>query len=112
MGFDMPSSFPCPYLNGQVEMTDEREQHITERHPDLLPQYRQSIADTLAHPDAVRRSARFANARLFTRWFDAIRDGKYVVVVVVSNVSPERHWIVTAYIARKLAEGELEWKRE
>jgi hypothetical protein len=23
----------------------------------------------------------------------------------------ERHWIVTAYIARKLAEGDVEWQR-
>lgn len=108
----MTSFFPCPYLNSQVEMTGEREQHIAERHPDLLPQYRPYIADTLAEPDAVRRSARFANARLFTRWFDSVRDGKYVVVVVVSDAAPERHWIITVYIARKLAEGEIEWKRE
>ncbi|MBN1955164.1 MAG: hypothetical protein JW900_08960 [Anaerolineae bacterium] len=93
-------------------MTGEREQHIAERHPDLLPQYRPCIADTLAKPDAVRRSARFANARLFTRWFDTVRDGKYVVVVVVSDAAPERHWIITAYMARRLAEGEIEWKHE
>ena len=111
-GYDMTSFFPCPYLNSQVEITDEREQHIVERHPDLLPQYRQCIADTLAQPDVVRRSARFANARLFTRWFDTVRDGKYVVVVVVSDAAPERHWIITAYMARKLAEGEIEWKHE
>jgi predicted amidophosphoribosyltransferase len=34
------------------------------------------------------------------------------VVVVVSALGPsERHWIITAYIARRLAEGEVEWKR-
>jgi len=38
--------------------------------------------------------------------------GKHVVVVVVSDAAVEqRHWIVTAYMARKLAEGEIEWKK-
>ncbi len=32
------------------------------------------------------------------------------MVVVVSELGQsERHWIITAYIARKLAEGEVEW---
>jgi len=103
---------PCPYLRGQVELTDERERHIAEHHPDLLPEHKQALVDTLADPDQVRRSTRFGNARLFSRWFADLRGGKYVVVVVVSQAStPVRHWIITAYIARKLAEGEVEWQR-
>jgi hypothetical protein len=105
--------FSCPYLNAQVELTNEREQHITERHPDLLPEHRQRIADTLAHPDQVRRSSRFANARLFSRWFESVRGGKHAVVVIVSEPAPgTRHWIITAYIARRLAQGEVEWSRD
>jgi predicted nuclease of predicted toxin-antitoxin system len=66
---------------------------------------------SLLEPDQVRLSARFKNARLFTRWFDFVRGGKYIVVVVVSESRPSRrHWIVTAYITRKLAGGEIEWK--
>jgi hypothetical protein len=104
--------FPCSYLQGEVELTEERERHIAERHPDLLPEYRQCVADTLAEPNTIYRSARFQNARLFARWFDTIRGGKHVVVVVVSDAAPaRRHWIVTAYMARKLAEGEIEWKQ-
>jgi hypothetical protein len=38
-------------------------------------------------------------------------DGRHVVVVVVSELARERHWIVTAYITRKLAQGEVEWRR-
>ena len=34
------SLFPCPYLKGEVELTDERERHIAERHPELLPEHR------------------------------------------------------------------------
>ena len=106
--------FPCAYLDENVELTDEREYHIAERHPDLLPDHRQCIADTLADPDQVRQSSRVNNARLFSRWFDSLRSGKYVVVVVVSTPPPpsSRNWIITAYITRKLATGgDIEWER-
>ena len=104
--------YPCPYLHGEVELTEERERHIAERHPDLLPDHRERIAETLAEPEQVRRSVRFGSARLFSRWFSDLRQGKHVVVVVVSEMAlAERHWIITAYIARRLAEGEIEWKR-
>lgn len=107
------ASFPCPYLNSNVELTNERERHITLHHPDLLPMYRQCIPDTLVLLDEVRRSDRIRDVRLFSRWFEWLRGGKYVVVVVVSNSTPtERHWIVTAYMARRLARGgNIEWKR-
>ncbi len=101
--------FPCPYLHGEVELSSEREQHIAETHPDLLPTHRNRIADTLANPDEVRRSPRIGNAWLFSRWFGAVRGEKHVVVL--DDRPHGRNWIVTAYISRRLAEGEVEWKR-
>lgn len=103
----------CPYLKGEVEWTEERERHIAEHHPDLLPAYRDKIAETLFDPDQVRRSTRLANAKMFSRWYADVREGKHVVVVVVTDDAEEvRHWIVTAYITRRLAQGEAEWKRD
>ncbi|MCP4167094.1 MAG: hypothetical protein GY759_14575 [Chloroflexi bacterium] len=87
-------------------------EHIAERHPELLPDHFDRIEDTLNDPDEVRRSSRFGNARLFSRWFDSVRGGKHVVVVVVSDGIPDdRDWIITAYISRKLSGGTVEWKR-
>jgi hypothetical protein len=104
--------FPCPYLKGEVDLTEERERHIAERHPDLLPDHMEQVRETLADPEQVRRSVRFGNATLFSRWHADARNGKHVVVVVVSDLdAANRHWIVTAYLSRKLAEGEVEWKR-
>ena len=103
--------FPCPHLSSEVELTNEREKHIQERHPDLLPKYRARIAQTLADPDQVRRSARSTNARLFSRWFDDIMGGKHVVVVVVSEATAGRHWVITAYLVRTLGPGDVEWER-
>jgi hypothetical protein len=103
--------FSCAYLGGDVELSGEREAHIAQRHPDLLPEHRERIGITLAEPDQVRRSGRFGAAKLFSRWFSDVKGGKHVVVVVVSSGEDGRHWITTAYITRKLAEGEVEWAR-
>jgi len=104
--------YPCPYLQGEVELTDQREAHIAQTHPDLLPEYLVQIGQTLADPDLVRRSIRIGTARLFYRWFADVRQGKYVVVVVVSEAVPqERNWIITAYMTRRLAGGDVEWRK-
>ncbi|OIP29184.1 hypothetical protein AUK22_03430 [bacterium CG2_30_54_10] len=106
------AKFFCPYLKGEVELTDERAQHIGERHPELLPENVNRLVETLAQPDEVRRSTWFQNAKLFSRWFEDFRGGKFVVAVVVTGFgTPKRHWIITAYVARKLVEGEVEWKQ-
>jgi hypothetical protein len=105
--------FQCPYLSNIVDLTDERKKHITQNHPDLLPQYEDRIAVVLNDPDQVRVSERFKNAHLFSKWFDNIRGGKYIVVVVISEGWPvNRHWIVTAYITGRLSGGKTEWQKK
>jgi len=104
--------FPCPYLKGEVELTDEREAHIAQTHPDLLPEYLPQLEQTLLDPDEVRRSERMSGARMFYRWFEDVRQGKYVAVVVVSEAaSVQRHWIITAYMTHRLMNGDVEWQK-
>jgi len=81
----MTQSFPCPYLNGEVKLSDERAQHIAATHPGTLPDYLEQFAATLADPQQIRRSDRDATALLFSRWFDTIRTGRYFVVVAVQE---------------------------
>ncbi len=102
----------CPYLGSAVELTDERQEHILARHPDFLPEYFEQLRETLANPDEIRRDNRFPATRLFSRWFESVKRGKFVVVAVVSDEpSPARHWVVTAYIARRVVQGVTEWNR-
>ena len=101
---------PCPYLGNDVELSEDRERHILSHHPDLLPSCRARMIETVADPDQVRRSARVGNAKLFSRWYADLRGGQHVVVVVVSDPG-ENTWIITAYLARKLKEGEIEWRK-
>ena len=107
------TQFPCPYLKAEFELTEERERHIAERHPDLLPDHRQRLAEVLADPDQIRRSLRFGRARLFARCYTDLERGRHIVVVVVSETTPtQRHWIITGYITTKLVEGDVEWRRD
>ena len=96
-----------------MELTEERAGHIAERHPELLPEHLNKLVETLAQPEEIRRSAILQNGRMLSKWFEDFQNGKHVVVVVISDLEKNnRHWIITAYVARKLMEGETEWKRD
>jgi len=60
-----------------------------------------------------KREAHIAETHLdFYHWFDDVKQGKYVTVVIVSETSPaERNWIITAYITRRVMNGEIEWQK-
>ena len=105
------ASCPCPRLGGEVELSEERSQHIIQRHPELLPDPDGLIRRTLEDPDQIRRSTRFSGARLLSRWYDDLRGGKHIVVVVNSDLAAGRHWVLTAYMARRLGPGEVEWQK-
>jgi hypothetical protein len=77
-----------------------------------LPAHRSRVEETIADPDEIRSDGHYPNTRLFFRWYADLLGGKNVVVAVVSAELPEvRHWIVTAFVARRPPRGDLEWKR-
>ena len=103
---------PCPHLEAVVKFTAERQQHVAQRHPDLMPGHLAELRQTLADPDSVRRSLVDPEPILLTRWFSQLRGGRFIVVVVKYDHSAERFWLLTAYLARSLAGGEIEWQRD
>jgi len=70
-----------------------------------------AVAEVIANPDTIRRSVRSATVRLFSRWYSDIRQGRHIVVVVRDGGPAGRHWILTAYMAGRIAAGEIEWQR-
>ena len=102
--------FECPFLGVPVELTEEREHHIAEEHPELLPEHLEDLRGTLATPDItfVRRDG--PPSRLFAKWIAGGRRGRYLVAIVVTtplDSGAPRHWIVTSYFARRI--GVREW---
>jgi len=92
--------FHCGPLDAEVELTEERERHIVQRHPDLLPRHVEALRETIAEPDRFSPSP-YGSKHLLTRWVDTIRGGRWVVVVIVSDGEPPtRYWVVTAYLTR------------
>jgi hypothetical protein len=107
----MPHRFECPYLDGPVELTDEREARIRDLHELVLENEYLAIVGTLQDPDQVRRSRKDPAARLFVRWYD-LANGKHCLVVVVEDSAPvNRFWIVTAFLTDQPRRGNLEWQR-
>jgi len=93
-------------------LTDERETHIAMRHADMLPNLTELVSRTLEDPDAVHPSAEYEDRRLFSRWYDDLRGGKHVLVVVATQTAnATRNWIVTAHMLRKPVPGEALWRR-
>ncbi|MBI2299485.1 MAG: hypothetical protein HYU66_11175 [Armatimonadetes bacterium] len=99
----------CPYLGSSVDVTDA-EVHITSRHPELLPKFREEVLLTIEDPDEVRLSRREADARLFVRWFQDV-PGRKLVVVVGSDLPEGRHFVKTAYTCEGRVSGVVEWQR-
>ena len=108
----MPSWFACPYLGGDVELTDEREDHVSEKHELVLADDFRLVRGTLLEPDEIRRSEKDPKSRLFVRWYEEVEHGKYCTVVVVDDSeSAGRQWIVTAYVTGNPRRGTIEWQR-
>lgn len=109
--------FACPFLQAEVELTDERRQHVLSSHPEFGSDLLDKIRQTLADPDEVRRDRRFPATWLVSRWFDDLLEGKMLVVAVVADEprpdvpGPVRHWIVTAYPTRRITQGVVQWTR-
>ena len=102
----------CPYLGAEVELTEERQAHIAGSHPELVPALLDCLRAAVESPDAVRRSQRSERALLFSRWYDDLGRGKYVVVVVMRDSEPAtRNWVVTAYLTNRLAGGPYAWQK-
>lgn len=100
--------FDCPYLGAPVELTDEREAHIHERHDEMQLTLYHLLRQTLQFPHVVQRSAN--NALIFSRWHTNLLNGKYVIVIIGSQTYPAtRHFIMTAYPSPELRPGEIEW---
>jgi len=94
--------FLSPTL-GKIELTSERKHHILIFHPELKT-HLEKITMVLSEPDEIRYSRLDENVLLFYKFFDKVKDGKYISVTV--KTGKKRNFILTAYITDIIRAGE------
>jgi len=96
--------------NRQIQLTDERQEHIEVDHSEMSGQI-DRIRETLLNPDVIVRSRTDSEVELFYRHYDATPVmEKYLCVVV--KVLTDDIFIITAYFTDKIKRGETLWKRK
>lgn len=80
---------------GVIELTNEREAHIFQFHPEVKI-FRRHFPATLAEPDVMRRSRFDSKVLIFYR---ALPQKKYLAITVKTN---HRNFILTAYLTIKI----------
>ncbi len=107
----------CDYLNGVVEMPDERSYEICFRWPQ--PRCHADVIDTIVDPDEVRIDSQvvygdghvlIGKIYLFCRWFDEINDGSHVVAAICEGGLHEYRYI-NSFHTKELTTGERRWSR-
>ena len=84
----------------EVRLTDERLQHILQRHPEMAFQMHR-FADTLARPDAVRTSKSRPTVLLYYRLYPDLRGRNRYLCLVVKR-DRNYSFILTGYLDRRI----------
>jgi hypothetical protein len=92
----------CHAIDQDIALTAERETHILERHPELRA-LQLEFYETINLPDFILRKS--TGEHMLVKWHQKKFNGKYIVIVV--NINPTRNFIITAYLSRKLPNGDL-----
>ncbi len=105
---EYPLKFQTPQLEHLVELSEERAQHIAERHPDLWLERPDRLGEVLRDPDWIQTDARDqrGNKRLFVRKYTHL----YTVVVVI--IETQYAWVIHASRISRRLNGDILWQRE
>jgi len=96
--------------NRKIRLTDERQEHIENDHPEMSGQVGK-IQDTLLNPDIIVSSRTDPDVELFYRHYKTTPvTEKYLCVIVKSLVG--NLFIITAYFTDSIKRGETLWKKK
>ncbi len=89
-------------LGKEIELTDERLEHILAFHPEIA-EHLDKFSGVLLNPNEIRISPTDKKVLLFHKRFGNIEAGKYLRIAVETN---ERWFILTVYLTNRLV-GEV-----
>jgi len=98
------------YYNRPVRLTDERQKHLEENHPELFGQI-DKIVNTLKNPDIIVRSLTDISVDLFYRHYEITPVTTKYLCVAVKTLKGD-HFILTTYFTDTVKKGELLWKKK
>ncbi len=98
--------FRCPHLKEDVELTQERADHIALQHPDFFPTYAQRIPETLLEPDLIRQDPHRPDCQHFIKFYGNLNA---LIAVIITT---ERNFITTAYNTRRVPQGGVLWTKK
>jgi len=94
----------------QIRLTDEREEHIENDHPEMSGQI-DKLRETLLNPDKVIRSRTDPEVELFYKYYNVTPVTKKFLCVVVKGLT-NNLFIITTYFTDTVKRGELLWERK
>ena len=108
MSLEYPLKFQTLHLEHLVELSEERAQHIAERHPDLWLERSERLGEVLRDPDWIQTDARDqrSNKQIFVRRYTHL----YTVVVVI--IETQYAWVIHASRISRRLKGVILWQRE
>jgi len=87
-----------------IRLTDERWQHIIERHPEV-EKHLVKIQSTIQNPDIIVKNRYNQSERYYHRYFKSLTN--YLIVII----EYEKNFVITTFISRKIKKGEILWKK-
>lgn len=91
----------CQSLDIDLNLTDERLNHIIGRHPEFENLINE-FCETINRPDFIIKKE--TGELLLVSWHPQIFNGKFMIVVIRKD--SKRSWIITAFLSRKRPSGE------
>ena|SRR3990167_6022710 len=87
-----------------IRLTDERWQHIIERHPEISG-HLSKIKSAIQDPEIIVKNRYNQSERYYHQYFKSLKD--YLIVII----EYEKNFVITAFISRKIKKGEILWKK-
>ncbi|MDY6895857.1 MAG: hypothetical protein SVO01_10640 [Thermotogota bacterium] len=96
--------------NRQIRLTEERQEHIENDHPEMRGQIHK-IRNTLLDPYIIIRSRTDENVELFYKFYQHTPVKAKYLCVVVKNLSNDL-FVITAYFTDTIKRGEILWEKK
>ncbi len=90
-------------FGNKIVITEERWSHIVIRHPDMAKNYK-FVEKAITNPTVVARNTFDRNINFYHKYFKELN--RFVVVII--NIT--KKFVITAYLAESVKQGEVVWK--